>query len=127
MDTETIKNPDAEFVLRSWENFRPIFSHVEIVHQPPLQDSDNPIVSNLLKSGFEVHETVSTFYMGFPARDFKLDRHFMANVREEFQMRLGDDGWLRFRFEEPGEVYLTLFYIHYEKQGKGRGGFCFRK
>ena len=125
MKTETIINPDAQFIRRSWENYRPVFSHVEVVHHPLLKESDNLIISRLLETGFEVHKTVSTFYMGFPTADFKLDRHFRANVRDEFQMRLGDDGWLRFRFEVPGEMYLTLFYINYEKQGKGKGRVLF--
>lgn len=121
VDTETIRNPDAEYIVRTSENYRPIFSHVEVVHHPPLRESDNLIVSKSLTTGYEVHETVSTFYLGFPKSTFGLDRHFKGNTREEFQMRLGIEGWLRFRFEIPGEVYLTLFYIHREMQGKGIG------
>lgn len=120
MKRETFNNPDALIGLRPWQNPGPVFSHAEVVHHPPLQKSGNPVISRLLESGYEVHETVSTFYMGFPTREFTLDRHFVCQERNEFQIRLGtDDGFIQIRFESPERVYLTLFYIAYEKQGKG--------
>ena len=125
MTTETIHNPNLLEDTCCWKDFRPVFSHFDVEHHPPLLESDNPVIDHLLKTGFEIHETVTTFYKGFPTRGFKLDRHFLTNVRDEFQIRLGDDGWLQFRFETKNTVFLTLFYILPEKQQHGRGRYWF--
>lgn len=127
---ETIYNPDLRLELgaRCWrEGYRPYLSHFEIEHLPRFDSSENPIINSLIRDGYSVHPTVTSCFLGFPTPRYELAGHFVSQVRHEFQIDLGDkDGFLRFRFEAPGHVFLCLYYIEYEKQGSGLGRRYFR-
>jgi hypothetical protein len=113
--------------LSKGDDPEPKFHHCEIEHGPDLSSSQNRIIDNLIAQGYAVHETVSTFYLAFPAWMRPPGSSFSGCVREEFQATLGEVGFLRFRFDVPGEVYLTLFLIHPEHQGRGHARKWFPK
>ena len=125
---EVIYDLEAE----SWSLFRgdnpaPVFHHCDIEHGPDLSSSENRIVDALIREGYAVHETVSTFYHAFPRWMLPNGSCFVMCVRNEFQAKLGEVGFLRFRFDVPGEVYLTLFYIRPEFQNQGHARKWFPK
>lgn len=119
MRTETIHNPDAKFAISPWDvPLFPQFSHMEIVHHESLRYSDDVIINSLISAGYDIHPAVTTFFFGFQGIGFKLERHFPAVTRDEFQIEL-EDGYLRFRFLEKDVAYLTLFSIFSDRRGKG--------
>ena len=106
---------------------RPKFHHCEIEHGPDLSRSNNRVVDNLIAQGYPVHETVSTFFLAFPTWMRPEGSCFVGCVRNEFQATLGEVGFLRFRFDVPGEVYLTLLHIYPKFQGHGHARNWFPK
>ena len=59
--------------------------------------------------------------MAMPRNAFTLGEPFVMGERHEFEIFVKNVGLLRFRFETPTRVYLTLFMVDREKQGKGLG------
>lgn len=125
---EIIYDPAAEWwTATHGESPRPKFHHCEVEHGPDLSSSENRIVNNLIVQGYAVHETISTFYLAFPAWMQPKGNCFVGTVRNEFQVNLDGLGYLRFRFDIPGELYLTLLYIKPEHQNKGHARRLFPK
>jgi GNAT superfamily N-acetyltransferase len=121
MRTETIYHPDMwETVFGKGEK-SPRLSHFTVEHGDPLDFSPNPIINKLIQGGWEVHTTFSQFWMALPRTSLTLGTPFVMEERQEFQIDIKDVGFLRFRFEKAERVYLTLFMVKFEKQGKGFG------
>lgn len=119
MNSETIHNPDLWLGVRRQENYAPVFSHFTVDFSGPLFSSENPIINNLLALGFEVRETVTSYFCAFPTQTLELARPFKAQEREEYQVDF-DGGFLRWRWHGAEDiVYLTLFRIDRERRGKG--------
>ena len=121
MKKETIRHPDMWDTKFGNGRFSPRMSHVDIEHDDPLTFSPNPIIQKLIASGWNVHTCCSQFYMALPRTAFTLGTPFLMDERHEFQIDIKDVGHLRFRFEQPKRVYLTLFSVDLGKRGKGLG------
>lgn len=127
MRVETVYNPDVRFAVATWDvSSSPQLSHFETVHHNTLPHSENPIINSLITAGHDIHPTVTTFFMGFEGITFKLERHYPAFSREEYQLDFGD-GHLTFRFTDAETVFLTLFTIRRERRGKGLAKIHFPK
>ena len=120
MRTETIYNPDTQTEVFQHGDKQPRLTHFTIERSEPLTSSPNPVIQKLIEAGWTVHTTF-TFYMALPRNSLTLGTPFVSQERSEFELRVPGKCWLRFRWDEPESVYLTLFYVEYEQQGRGVG------
>ena len=104
MRTETIYHPDMRETSFGDSEISPRLSHVTVEHADPLDFSPNPIIQKLIEAGWEVHTTLSQFWMAFPRNSLTLGTPFVMEERHEFEITVKDVGFLRFRFENPTRV-----------------------
>ena len=127
MTTETIYNPDTRFQLFEHGDKRPRFTHFTTEYSDPLTSSPHPIIQKLIENGWTVGTTFTRYFFGFPAGTQVFSGHFVMEERAEFEIRVPDKCWLRFRFDGPKRAYLSLYYVEFAQQGRGIGREFFPK